>query len=267
MIGFLIKKTFFDLWDNLFRIAFVNIGFIALLAYLIFIPGLLVAIPPLSVLALVIGILGISIYFQAAALAFKDVSDYKVFGFRDFFEKVKESWKQGLVFGLLICALVVVAIFILPFYLSMGNLLGLFVTAIVFWALVISILALQWYIAIRARLDTKISKIIRKCFLIFFDNPGFSLFSFFHNLILFALSAFLAFLAPGPAGIILYLDEALRLRLLKYDWLDAHPEELNKTNARGRRIKPKIPWDALLIDERERTGTRSFRNFIFPWKD
>jgi hypothetical protein len=75
-------------------------------------------------------------------------------------------------------------------------------------------------------------------------------------LILIIISALTAFLIPGPAGILLYLDEALRLRLLKYDWLEAHPDE-------GRRI----PWDALLIDEREKTGTRSFRNFIFPWKD
>jgi hypothetical protein len=75
-------------------------------------------------------------------------------------------------------------------------------------------------------------------------------------LILIIISALTAFLIPGPAGILLYLDEALRLRLLKYDWIESHPGE-------GRRI----PWDALLIDEREKTGTRSFRNFIFPWKD
>ena len=32
----------------------------------------------------------------------------------------------------------------------------------------------------------------------------------------------------------------------------------------GRR---KIPWDAILIEEREKTGTRSLKSFIFPWKD
>jgi hypothetical protein len=68
---------------------------------------------------------------------------------------------------------------------------------------------------------------------------------------------FLAFLFPGPAGILLYLDEAMRLRIFKYDWLEANPGENRR----------KIPWDTLLIDDRERTGTRSLKNFIFPWKD
>jgi hypothetical protein len=72
-----------------------------------------------------------------------------------------------------------------------------------------------------------------------------------------AVSLFLALLFPGPAGILLFLDEAMRLRLLKYDWLEANPD----ANRR------KIPWDALLIEEREKTGTRSLKSFIFPWKD
>jgi hypothetical protein len=76
-------------------------------------------------------------------------------------------------------------------------------------------------------------------------------------MIIGGISLFLAFLAPGPAGALLFLDEAFRLRLLKYDYLEANPDANRK----------QIPWDALLIDERERTGTRTLRNFIFPWKD
>ena len=89
------------------------------------------------------------------------------------------------------------------------------------------------------------------------DNSGFSVFLFIHNIIALFLSAVFAFMFPGPVGVLLYIDQALRLRLLKYDWLEANPE----ANRR------KIPWDALLIDEREITGTRTLKNFIFPWKD
>ncbi|MDR2103555.1 MAG: hypothetical protein LBP42_05565, partial [Treponema sp.] len=74
---------------------------------------------------------------------------------------------------------------------------------------------------------------------------------------LLGMSVFLAFLFPGPAGILLYLDEAVRLRIFKYDWLEANPGENRR----------KVPWDALLIDDREKTGTRSLKSFIFPWKD
>jgi hypothetical protein len=120
---------------------------------------------------------------------------------------------------------------------------------------------LQFFFAIRARLDTKITKIIKKCFIIFFDNPGFALFSLIYSLVTLVLSLLLALLLPGPAGILLFLDEALRLRLLKYDWLEANPPDETVTKRRA------IPWDAILIDEREKTGTRSLKNLIFPWKD
>jgi hypothetical protein len=62
-------------------------------------------------------------------------------------------------------------------------------------------------------------------------------------------------LLPGPGGLLLFLDEALRIRLLKYDWLEANP---------GRK---KIPWNTLLEDDREKTGSRSIKGLIFPWKD
>jgi hypothetical protein len=139
----------------------------------------------------------------------------------------------------------------------MGSLFGLLLAAIIFWTLVVLILSLQFLFTVRARLDKKILKVIKKCFIIFFDNPGFSIFTLIHNILLMGISILLAFLFPGPAGILLLLDEGLRLRLLKYDYLDANPEANRK----------KIPWDALLIDERERTGTRSLKSFIFPWKD
>ncbi len=32
MFGFLIKKAFFDMWDNMFRILLMNLGYILVLA-------------------------------------------------------------------------------------------------------------------------------------------------------------------------------------------------------------------------------------------
>jgi hypothetical protein len=257
MIGFLIKKTFFDLWDNMFRVALVNLGFIASAAFPIFIPSLLEAVPPLALIALLVGILWCFVYLMAAALSLKEVSDYGGFGFGDFFRNLKAAWPAGLLMGFLVFLLVLMVTEVIPFYIGMNSIIGLLLAALIFWTLIAGILSLQFFPAVRARLDTKLSKVIKKCFLIFFDNPGLSIFSLIHNLVLLVISTLLAFLFPGPAGILLYLDEALRLRLLKYDWLEANP-------GANRR---KIPWDALLIDEREKTGVRSLKNFIFPWKD
>jgi uncharacterized membrane protein YesL len=257
MIGFLIKKTFFDLWDNLFRIALINLGFIASLAIPIFIPPLLESLPVLAFLVIGVGILWVCVYLAAAALSLKSISDYGVFGFADFFSNIRQAWPAGIVLGGLVFAGWLLLTLVIPFYMSLNSLVGLLLTAVIFWTLVVGVLALQFFLPIRSRLDTKIIKILKKSFIIFFDNPGLCVFAFFHNLALLALSLLLAFLIPGPAGILLFLDEALRLRLLKYDWMEENPSADRR----------KIPWDSILIEEREKTGTRSLRNFIFPWKD
>ena len=257
MIGFLIKKNFFDSWDNLFKIALLNLGFIVSLAFPLFVPSLLEALPVLSMGVVLIGILWCCVYLSAAALSLKAVSDYGNFGFADFFENFKTIWPMGLVLGGFVFIGFILCTVVIPFYLSMGSLIGLMLAAVIFWTLIAGVLAFQFFFAVRARIDTRLVGVIKKCFLIFFDNPGFCFFSFIHNILIISLSAFLGFLAPGPAGVLLFLDEGLRLRLLKYDWLESNPD----ANRR------KIPWDAILIEEREKTGTRSLKNFIFPWKD
>jgi len=260
MIGFLIKKSFFDLWDNMFRIALLNMGFIASLAIPIFLPGL-IPIPVLSVLAQAAGILWCFVYLAAAALSVKALSDYGVFGFSDFLANLKKGIKPGVALGLTGFLLYAITKSAIPFYLQMRSLTGLFLAAVIFWTMVAVVCSFQFFFAIRARLDTKLAKIFKKCFIISFDNPGFAIYSLLHTIVMLIPSFAFALLMPGPAGILLFLDEALRLRLLKYDWLEAHPDE---TDSKKRR---KIPWDEILIEEREKTGTRSFRSFIFPWKD
>jgi len=257
MIGFLIKKCFFDLWDNLFKIVLINLGFIASLSIPVFVPSLFQAVPALGIGILIIGCLWCCVYLSTAALTVKSISDYGSFGFIDFFNNLKTAWPAGLVLGGFLLIGYVLCAVVIPFYFSMGTMLGLFFTAIVFWTMAAGVLAFQFFFAIHCRLGTKLTSVIKKSFIIFFDNPTFCIFSFIHNLIILIISALVAFLIPGPAGVLLFLDEGLRLRLLKYDWLEANPE----ANRR------KIPWDELLIDEREKTGSRSFRSFIFPWKD
>jgi hypothetical protein len=257
MIGFLIKKNFFDLWDNLFKVALINLGFIASVAIPVFIPSLLASVPVLAMIVVFFGILWCLVYLSAASLSLKTISDYSSFGFQDFWANLKLALPAGLALGVFVFLGYILSFFIIPFYLQMNSMIGLLLAAVIFWTLVVAVLSFQFFLAVRARLDTKLFKIIKKCFIFFFDNPGFCVFSCLNNLVMLALSLFLALLFPGPAGILLFLDEAMRLRLLKYDWLEANPD----ANRR------KIPWDALLIEEREKTGTRSLKSFIFPWKD
>jgi len=257
MIGFLLKKNLYDFWDNFFKIAIINLGFIASVAFPVFVPPLFTSYLVLQMGALLLGILWCFVYLSAAALSLKAVSDYGNFGFADFLGNLKIIWPMGLVLGGFVFLGYILATVVIPFYLGMNSLIGLMLAAIVFWSLVAGVLAFQFFFAVRSRLDTRLLGVIKKCFIIFFDNPLFCIFTLLCNTFILAISFFLALLAPGPAGMLLFLDEGLRLRLLKYDWLEANPDTPRRA----------IPWDALLIDEREKTGTRSLKSFIFPWKD
>ncbi|MDR0410878.1 MAG: hypothetical protein LBH75_02760 [Treponema sp.] len=143
---------------------------------------------------------------------------------------------------------------------SFVKMAGVIMAVTVFWLLLIGVVSFQFFLPFRSRMDNTVPKTIKKCFIIFFDNTAFCIMCLFYAVVLMVLSVILVFLLPGPAGIVLFLDEALRLRLLKYDWLEENPPPPAVK-------RPKIPWDAILIDERENTGHRSLRNFIFPWKD
>jgi len=266
MIGFLIRKTFYDIWDNMFRMILLNLGFIVSLTIPIILPGF-IPIPLLALATAAIGVLWCCVYLSAAALSVKAVSDYGVFGFADFVANLKTGWPAGMIMGLIAFFFFLVVRIVIPFYLDLNSLVGLLLGAVIFWTLVPALISLQFFLAIRARLATKPLKILKKCFIIFFDNPWFSIFSLLYTLVTLVLSLLFALLLPGPAGLLLFLDEGLRLRLLKYDWLEAVSKEDATPPAADSPKRRKIPWDALLIEEREKTGTRTFRNFIFPWKD
>jgi len=261
MIGFLLRKTFYDLWDNMFKIVVLNLGFIACTAIPIFLPALasrFIDSIALNVVLVALGILVCSVYLSAASFSIRVISDYGTFTFGDFIKSFKFAWPAGLFMGGFVFIVFMIVTVVLPFYLTMEPpLAGLALAAIIFWTMIFAILAFQYYFTVYARLSSNIVKAIRKCLLISLDNTGLSIFLVFNNIIALIISTLLAFMFPGPIGVLLYLDQALRLRLLKYDYLEANPE----ANRR------QIPWDALLIEERDKTGTRSFRNFIFPWKD
>jgi len=260
MIGFLIRKTFYDLWDNLFRIILINLGFIAVTAIPAFLPklaALFISSTALEVGLLALGVIICSIYLSAAAYSLKIISDYGSFGFKDFFIGFKTAWSPGLVMGFFIIILFLMIRVVIPYYLSIESIVGLLLGMIVLWAVVFAVLSFQFYFTVCARLSADLKKAFKKCMLISLDNTGLAVFIFLHNIVGLVLSVILGFLFTGPAGALLYLDEALRLRLLKYDWLEANPGADRK----------KIPWDELLIEEREKTGVRSIKNLIFPWKD
>jgi hypothetical protein len=281
MITFLLKKTFYDLWDNALRLALLNMGFIASAALFFFFHRLLMSFSPLpaavSGLVFFSGLIWLSVYLASAAICVKSISDYETFGFNDFCLAFRSAHSAGIAYGIFLGAAVILFAFVLPFYLLLNTAAGLFAASLLFWALVALLAAFQYFFAVYARLGTEAPgkivpeknnrktkfskssnvKSVKKCFLLFIDNPLFFFGTMFLAFLFFALSIFLAFILPGPAGVLLFLDEALRLRLLKYDWLE-------QNSGSDRRY---IPWDTILAGEREKTGSRTLCALIFPWKD
>lgn len=258
MILFLIKKWFFDFWDNFFAIAILNIGYILLLiapisgVFAIAQTNLIVGFVLLGVILVVTTFYSGVVHYVCAKIV-----KYEKPEFRDFFEGLKATWKYSLVFSGLNLVLGVILVFIVPFYLAMGNLVALAALVFLFWVVLLWLLVAQYYFPIQSQLEQKMRKLIKKSFIIFFDNGAYSLFVGILGVLVLGISALTAFLVLGPASIALLKQAALKLRLYKYDYLEANPDANRK----------KIPWRALLTEEQDRVGKRSFRGMIFPWKE
>lgn len=258
MLMFMVKKAFFDMWDHFISVVIMNLGFIVLLTVPLLLPSVLVEFSVIAAIAAqVIGGLLVVVYSGAISLAARDIASYERPEFKKTVEYLKETWKPSLVLGLIWLAVVLVIVIGVPVYASMGNLLGLAAIVFLFWAILIWSLSSQFYFPILAQLDTKVGKILRKSFVIFFDNTIFALILGIGTILIALGSVFTALLLPGLTGLLIWHQVGLKLRLYKYDYLEKNPDANRKD----------IPWDALLIDEKERVGKRTLRGMIFPWKE
>lgn len=258
MFGFLIKKSFFDLWDNFLPAILINIGFIVVLTIPLLLPSATIAGgAALSIAILVVGVLIAFIYLGGVFVVAREITDYQSLTWSTLTDGIRDNLTSSLFLGgifVLHAFLLSVAV---PVYTGLGNLVGLLALAFLFWMSVIWLLTAQYFLPIRVKLDNGIKKSLRKSFLLSFDNTGFTISLAIGAVVIILMSIFTAFLFPGIAGLAIWFQSALRLRMYKYDYLDEHPEEDRRS----------IPWDALLYDERERVGKRTLRGMIFPWKE
>jgi hypothetical protein len=278
VIPFLLKKTFYDLWDNLFRIMALNLGFWLSLSAAFVLPPLVVRLAAagaagaaaetggaagLGLALFCILLYWLCVYLCAAAAAVQNASEYRGMTLGDFAAHLKSALVPGVILftaGALICALAGGAIR----YLGYGS-LTLKTAAFFSCWLCLGILGIiQFYPAAFFRSggsspQRKPLGTLKKCAVFFFDNPGFCLFSLFFTLALPAL------ILPCPCWSLLFLDEGFRLRTLKYRLPREEAGQLRDSPGQNR--KGQIDWDAILAEEKEKTGDRTWRDFLFPWKE
>jgi len=250
------------MWDHLFRIIFLNLGYILIMGAALFIPYVFLMIPAvpemlLFFVSILISFSLVCVFTGAASSVTNDIADYGEPGFRDFFRYLKETYKPSLLFAVANSCLLFLISLAFPFYMGMKSMVGPVAFAFLFWVSLIWLVSIQFFFPLQSRINKSFKKNFKKIFLIFFDNTFFALGVFLGSLVILVASSFTAFMLPGIGTIVLWVNDAFKLRLYKYDYLEEHPE----ANRR------KIPWDALLIDEKERVGKRTLRGMIFPWKE
>jgi hypothetical protein len=258
MFGFLVKKTICDIWDNSLAMPVLNAGFAVSAGLFFVLPRLLKAPSILVAVLIAAGFLWCGIYIAAASAALMPVSEFGVFSIRQFMTEIKKSLLTGPVTGaLLIFAAILVSV-VIPFYVRLKSPFAFFLAGIVGWVLAFCLLTALFFPAISRRIGGGLADSIRQTIAFLFDNFVFCILCVFFCAVLFAVSIVLFFMYPGPAGIILFLDEAVRMRMLKYGY---------EKNQSGSKPGKSVPWAMLLEKDREALGKRTFRSFLFPWKD
>ena len=257
MIGFLIKKVFFDLWDNMIYVVLMSIGFVAPLG-LIYLASVAVDYSiVLSMVIMAIAMLVFSMYSLGVNAITFGYSRYKKGGFAAVKEAFRYHWGHAIL-HFAICILIgFTAMFILPFYFAMGNYFGFILGMILIWLIVGLLLSLQYFFPLCFHMEAdKPFKTLKKSFLLVADNVGVTLFLLLRTIVDLVFTVLTATLMPGLSGITLSRMDTVKLLMKKYDFLEANPEATRRD----------INWEDLLYEEKQLVGPRSLKSMIFPWK-
>lgn len=280
MYSFIFKKNFCDGWDNLLSLVVFNALFVFTLfggvslifaivkafAYMETINGAeLTSITStgkiLFFLALALIIFVIAIIHLAFGELANSIADFGGSKIVDFFKHVPGVLKDSFFLTIFIIVVGGVSIFSIQFYLQQNSLLYFAMAALIFWIDLFIILAFQWFVPIRSEFHNNFKKIIKKCFIMLFDNTACTLIMAIYNLFLTVISIFFVGFVPSLTGILISNANFFRIRLYKYDYLEEHPELQTKQE------KKQIPWEELIYEDRETLGPRKLKSFLFPWKE
>ena len=266
MIKFLLRKNFVDGWDNMFLIILCNFIVLAMCIGGYFAIASVISNVNLAVALFFIITAVIFIPLFSVAEVCQQIACFKPIETKDFFVNISKVWKVAVPFGLFFAFLVILALVAFPFYAQNESILGMALVSLLFWIYVVIVLYLQWFVPIYVNMHGGFFKTLKKSFIFFFDNAGFSIFFFLYTIFLSVVSFIIVFLVPGFSGVILAQCNAVKLRMYKYDWLEKNQEEISKSKGKNFLGRVKIPWSELIAEDKEMLGYRTFMDLIFPWR-
>ena len=125
MLVFMIKKWFFDYWDNFYHFVIINIVFIFSLLIPFGLPAWLLSFsPPLSLIVMIIGLLWLGILTSASALYINEIAQFRSPSPKQFPAFLKEGLLYGLLYAGLWALVAFLVYIVLPFYSSLQNFAG-----------------------------------------------------------------------------------------------------------------------------------------------
>ena len=253
-----IKKTFFDLWDHLFFALAVNLVFTLAVLGLASLSFLFQGLGPVGLFVfLPIPFLVASVLGGLATFWARDIAVQGSARFSDVLPHLARSWRPSLAFGAAWIVLAAGFLFGIPFYTSLNPIVGFVFGVIMAWAVFFGAGMGLFYPGLNAQVEPKIGKLVKKSFLVFLANPWASLVMVIVLALSLVLSAVTLGFFPGILGISVWLQVCFKFIMAKYEWIEANPEADHK----------KVPWSAILAEDMEKVGPRSFKSLIFPWKD
>lgn len=258
MIKFIIKKAFFDTWDNLIRFFIFNLMTIPFILITYFGFSLAVNRILIGFLFVAIGVVLLVIHQATIFYFLRDIGNCNSVSFKDYIKYLKQDFKIKVQFAFAWTGFITITSISIVYYLGGDSLVTLIPLALVFWFTLMTGMATLFFFPIKIRLEGNFTKVLKKCFIILLDNPGAGIFVFIYTLILFILSIpSIGLLPPGLSSIGCVIDTTVHMFELKYDYLDNNPDADRK----------KIPWTELTYELNENIGPRSLKGMIFPWKD
>lgn len=266
----MLKKYFYLFLDHIYKFLFLNFIYLLVILgglgiYLLIISFIPDPNPNFIFLAVGLVMLASNLFNGAAAGIINDIADYKEVRLLNFWQYLRSSALNSILFTLLNTGLIFLSFNSLSFYLSTSLFFAPMANAFIFWLGLLWLVTSQFFFALHYRLEKKFFSLLKKMVLIFLDNMLFSCFCFILLLLITIITTPTLFMLPGLVSLQLFSLVAIRTRLYKYAFL----EEQHKNAKAENKTLPKkipIPWPTLIMDDARQLGKRSLKTTFFPWK-
>ncbi len=258
MLGFCIRKAFYNGWDNIPRLAVMNLVYVLLFLAFYLAGGTnlethtALSLTLMSIIILAYCVYSLGVYKVTYSIS-KDIKP----DFDTFKHAISEKLKHGLLYYLMMMLVLVGVFFVGPAWISLGNMVGYFTGTLTLWVALVALLFMQYYLPLCFYCpEKKPGEVLKLSFAFFNDNIGYSIFLLLRTVFDIVISVLTALLLPGLSGVAVSRTTMVRLLIIRYEYLDNNPGKTKK----------QADWYEVLEDEMESFGKRNLLDLIFPRK-